>query len=70
MNETARSRPCCANCVFFHQESVGIVDWEHNEQVTWNFCVLEDFDLREGEIIVRGDGERNAAGLCSLHEAI
>lgn len=69
MNELAR-RPCCGNCVFFHAETVGIVDWEYNEQHTWNFCVLQDFEILGGELFVTGEGDRNKNGSCKEHEPI
>lgn len=57
--------------MFFHEEQVGVVEWTDNEQITiGKFCVLRDIEVRDGEISLVGDGNRNAAGWCARHESI
>lgn len=69
MSKTLPRRPCCGNCVFFHKDTLGTVEWEAGEQIViGNYCVLRDFEKAGEELRVIGDGERNADGICVWYE--
>ena len=64
------ARPCCANCVFLYKDTLGTVDWEHNEQVViGNYCVLQDFEINGCELRVVSEGERMTHEKCAAWEA-